>query len=173
MHVINIHERTLNASATSVGALIDALATAHDALWPKSLWPRIKFDRALGVGASGGHGTIRYVVEEFVPGKKVKFRFLAPRGFKGSHWLEIQEIDHNRVILRHVIDMQLRGLALLSWPLIIRPLHDALLEDALTQAQASLSNPPLMHRWSPWVKFLRWIFSKGRAKSQQLPLPKR
>ncbi|MDP1611005.1 MAG: hypothetical protein Q8M11_08080 [Sulfuritalea sp.] len=171
MHVLNIHEREISADASEVGALIDSLASDNDALWPKAFWPPMRFDRPLGVGAVGGHGPIPYVVEEFRPGQMVKFRFLGPRGFNGSHWLEVLPKGENSVVLRHTIGMRAEGPALLSWPLFIRPLHDALLEDALALVQASVGAVPLVRPWSPWVKFLRWVMSGGRARSQQTPSP--
>jgi hypothetical protein len=169
MRVLNIHEREIAAEAPEVGALIDSLASDNDALWPKTFWPPMHFDRPLSVGAVGGHGPIPYVVEEFRPGQMVKFRFVGPRGFNGSHWFEVLPKGANTVLLRHTIGMRAEGPALLSWPLFIRPLHDALLEDALALAQASVGAAPLVRPWSPWVKFLRWLMSGGRAPSQQTP----
>ncbi|MBN2703304.1 MAG: hypothetical protein JXR23_03750, partial [Pontiellaceae bacterium] len=62
-----------------------------------------------------------------------------------------------------------KGKALLSWTLAIRSLHDALVEDALAQAQASVGVAPVVRPWSPWVKFLRRVMSGGRAQNQQTP----
>jgi hypothetical protein len=103
-----------------VGALLDSLASPADSLWPKESWPAMRFDRPLGVGAAGGHGPIRYAVEEFVPGRRVVFRFTGPRGFKGGHRLEILPAGEDRTILRHRMAMETEGPALLSWPLIFR-----------------------------------------------------
>ncbi len=169
MNILNIHEREIPVKACELGTLIDGLASDHDALWPKAMWPRIRFDRALGVGAIGGHGPIGYVVEEFCPQKSVKFRFLSPSGFHGFHCLEVISVGQDSAILRHTINMQTGGLALLLWIFAIRPLHDALLEDALAQAQASMDITPLVHPWSIWVRFLRWTMSRGQARSQHTP----
>ncbi len=128
-------------------------------------WPPMLLDRPLGVGASGGHGPVRYVVEAFRPGQRVQFRFAGPRGFNGCHRFEILPTGEHSTILRHTLDMNAEGPALLSWPLVFRPLHDALLEDALARAQASLGKNPLVRPWSPWVKFLRWLPSGGKAKA--------
>jgi len=65
MEVLNVHERELEADPIQIGALIDSLASREDRLWPKHVWPRMEFDRSLGVGAKGGHGPIRYFVEEY------------------------------------------------------------------------------------------------------------
>lgn len=172
MHVLNIHEREIPATTAEVGALLDSLASDRDALWPKKTWTPMFLDRPLGVGASGGHGPVRYAVEEFTPGQMVKFRFSAPRGFDGYHRFEILPQGQDRAILRHTIDMNARGPALLTWPLVFRPLHDALLEDLLALALASVGAIPLVRPWSPGVKFLRWVLSGGKVRKQQTPKPK-
>ncbi len=169
MKVLNIHERELQTSAEQVGVLIDSLASAKDALWPSYSWPKIEFDRPLAVGAFGGHGPIRYFVEEYVPGQSIRFRFTRPKGYHGYHGIEIISISGSSVILRHTLQMTTHGLALLSWPIVFRPLHDALAEDAAARAQASLGLPPRIVAWSPWVKFLRWVFTGGKSKPQVTP----
>lgn len=173
MQVINIHERYIERPPAEVGALLDSLASDADALWPRSLWPAMGFDRPLGVGADGGHGPVGYRVEEYVPGRRVKFRFTRPRGFDGHHWFDVLPAGEAAAVLRHTIDIQARGPALLTWPLAIRWLHDACLEDAFAVGQASLGLAPQVVPWSPWVKVLRWLMSGGKTRPQQLPLPSR
>lgn len=129
----------------------------------------MKFDRPLSIGADGGHGPIRYSVEEYNPGQSVKFRFTSPKGFNGFHRYEVVRLTQQSVRLHHTIEMTVHGSAFLTWPLIIRPLHDALLEDALATAQASLGMIPQMQEWSLWVKFIRWVMSGGKAQSQIRP----
>jgi hypothetical protein len=163
MAVINIHERELNASATEVGKLIDGLASADDKLWPRDRWPAMKFDRPLSVGAIGGHGPIRYTVESYKPSLHIQFRFTAPEGFQGSHRFEVEAMGGDKTKLRHVIEMQVQGTAWLTWSLAIRPLHDALLEDALDQAEAYTGGRPAKRGWSLWVRFLRRVMSRGRS----------
>jgi hypothetical protein len=171
MKVLNVHERELPVSVAAVGVLLNSLASDEDTLWPKTMWPPLRFDRPLGVGACGGHGPVRYSVEEFIPGRMVKCRFTAPRGFLGYHSFEILPKHEGCAVLRHIIDMNAEGAALLSWPIFFRPLHDALLEDSLALAQSALGEAPDVRPWSPWVKFLRWVFSAGMARSQQTPSP--
>ena len=69
MKVVNIHSREYPVTSSEVGRLIDTLSSENDLLWPHRLWPRMKFDKPLTVSAKGGHGPIRYFVEEYVPGK--------------------------------------------------------------------------------------------------------
>jgi len=170
MKVLNIHESALPASREEIGALIASLASPADALWPRQCWPRMQFERPLGVGARGGHGPIRYLVEAYVPGQSVKFRFTGPKGFDGYHGYEIAE-TLDALVLRHTLQMTTRWFAVLSWPLLFRPLHDALIEDSLATARASLGQPPNSRPWSPWVRFLRWVVSGGKAGSQVMPNP--
>jgi len=169
MEVLNIHERVLEADPVQAGALIDSLSSPQDRLWPTHTWPKMAFDRPLGPGAAGGHGPIRYFVEQYAPGKSINFRFTGPKGFDGFHEYEIIGTSKQSTLLRHTLRMHARSLAILSWPLLYRPMHDALLEDSLTAAQVSLGLTPQIRAWPPWVKVLRWIVSGGKARSQVLP----
>lgn len=168
MKVRNVHERSFHAT-DRVGRLIDSLASPADALWPIQSWPRMVFDRPLEVGAAGGHGPIRYIVEDYQPGRSIRFRFTGPKGFNGSHGYEVVAGGPGTVVLRHVLEMTTSGLAVLSWPFMYRPLHDALIEDSLATAQASLGDPPTVKPWSIWVRILRWLVSRGKARPQVTP----
>ncbi len=155
MHVQNVHEREFDLSPAAVGSLIDSLASSNDSLWPNDKWPPMRFDRALAVGGRGGHGPIRYSVEEYQPGRLILCRFLAPHGFDGTHRYEVAG-ERGRTVLRHVLEMDTTGLASLSWILVFRPLHDALIEDSLDKAAISLGNAPRnAARWSISVRVLR------------------
>ncbi|MBC8424132.1 SRPBCC family protein, partial [bacterium] len=151
------------APLAEVGALLDGLSGPHEALWPDDRWPPMRFDRPLQVGARGGHGPIRYDVGAYEPGRLVRFDFTAPRGFEGHHRFEVEEREPELTRLRHVLEMDARSAAALSWPLVFRPLHDALLENALDRAEISLGLEPAGARWSPWVRCLRWVLKpRGR-----------
>ena len=65
MKVVNIHSREYPVASAEVGRLVDTLSSENDLLWPHQLWPRMKFDKPLAVSANGGHGPIRYFVEEY------------------------------------------------------------------------------------------------------------
>jgi hypothetical protein len=169
MPVLNIHERALGVAADKVGQMLDSLASKNDALWPRHSWPPMKFDRPLCVGADGGHGPIRYFVESYSPGQSIWFRFKGPKGFHGTHGVEVIVQSDQTTLLRHTLKMSTTWPAVLTWPLLFRPMHDALIEDALTQAEASLGLPVHVKKWSWRVKLLRWLVSRGKARSQADP----
>lgn len=169
MEVLNIHERGFDVDPRQLGALLDSLASDEDRLWPHRMWPRMMFDRPLGVGAKGGHGPIRYCVEKYSPGESIEFRFTGPKGFDGIHGFAIVVGPDQAVALRHTVRMRTYGSASLSWPLIYRPMHDALIEDALAAAEASLGLRPTVKAWSVWVRILRRVVSRGKARPQVVP----
>ena len=160
MRILNIHQRLLHASPERVGALIDKLASPNDEVWSHGDWPRMKFDRPLGVGATGGHGPIRYFVEAYEPGRSIRFRFTGPKCFDGWHGLEVLEATTAHCVLEHRIEMRTHGWAVLSWPLLYQPLHDALTEDALSLAEAAIGQPPRHVPWSWRVGFLRGLAAR-------------
>jgi hypothetical protein len=129
----------------------------------------MEFDRPLSVGARGGHGPIRYFVEAYVPGQSIKFRFTGPVGFDGFHGYERMKTIADTVVLRHTLEMTTHGLAVLSWPVVYQPMHDALIEDSLATAEASLGQAPRIQPWSLWVRVLRWVVSRGKARAQVTP----
>lgn len=166
MKVINQHQRKFNLPANQLSPLIDSLASPHDILWPYFLWPKMKFDKPLSISAKGGHGPIRYFIEMYNRGKTIRFRFMGPQGFHGYHQFDVLTESSNSCFLKHTLEMNATGLAIFSWPLIFRSLHDALIEDALATAQLNLGISPQITVWSFWVKCLRWILSGGKTQKQ-------
>lgn len=156
MPAYNLHSRRLPVPVERAEPLLDGLAGVDDRLWPNDRWPRMAFDRPLGVGAVGGHGPVRYRVEEYVPGKWVRFRFTAPRGFDGFHEFVLRPLGEGESELRHLMALRLHVPAWFGYPLIWRPLHDALLEDCLDRAVTESGPPPVRPaRWGWWVRLLR------------------
>jgi hypothetical protein len=162
----NVHDRQLDVPLAQASALIDALATEDDRLWPAERWPAMRLDGGLVAGASGGHGPIRYSVSDYEPGRRACFRF-DPRLFDGHHWFELTTRD-GRTVLRHALEARPRGAMRLLWPLAVRWLHDALIEDSLDRAAADLAGGA----WQPrrlgiWVRALRaGARSAGMARAR-------
>lgn len=168
MKVVNVHQRLLYATPDRVGALIDSLASPQDPLWPRG-WPRMKFDRPLGVGAVGGHGPIRYFVEAYAPGQWVRFRLTGPRGFEGWHGFEVLEVTAAHSVLEHRIEMRTHGRGFFLWFLAIRPLHDVCVEEVLSRAQTALGNPPRPVVRSAYVRLLLWLAERRPAARRASP----
>jgi hypothetical protein len=164
MRVLNEHSRRLEASTEAVGELLDLLASKEDGLWPHEQWPPMRFDGPLAVGAKGGHGPIRYSIEEYEAGREIVFRFREPAGFNGTHRFSVRPVEGG-CELRHLIEMTVSGPALFTWPLVFRPLHDALLEDALDKADSRLAGTEWVRRKWPWtVKALRRMLARGSRR---------
>ncbi|MFN8587888.1 MAG: SRPBCC family protein [Candidatus Eisenbacteria bacterium] len=163
MHVLNVHRRVLAASPADVWVLLAGLGTSDDLLWPADSWPALRFDRTpLAVGSRGGHGPIRYEVTVIEPGRRIAFRFLGPAGFDGTHAFEVLPQTTGGSELVHTITMDAHGPALFTWPLVFRPLHDALLEDLLDRAAALTGTIGEWSEWGAHVKVLRFLL-RGRS----------
>jgi hypothetical protein len=167
----NVHERRLPLTAADAGALLDSLASDDDRLWPADRWPAMRFARpldagappfSLRVGAVGGHGPIRYQVVDYVPGRRATFAFHPPRWLDGTHTFEVLPAGDGEVVLRHTLAGRLRGAGRLAWPLALRWLHDALIEDLLDNAARAAGTAPT-GTWSPWVRVLRAARRRGRG----------
>src|SRR5690606_38818316 len=150
----NLHARVLPVAEAEVGTLLQGLSGTRDHLWPRDAWPPMAFDRPLEVGASGGHGPVRYRVEAVTTGRCVRFRCTRPRGFDGFHEFSTVPLRHADTAsgsgtgvpagdrpmteLRHLLVIRPRGAARLTVRLFWMPLHDALLEDCLDRAERQL-----------------------------------
>ena len=158
MNVFNVHERRLLTSPEDAWRLIANLGGKHDLLWPQH-WPRMRFDRPLGLGAIGGHGFIGYYVEQYSPPELIRFRFTSPRGYDGYHEFRIvQEIGSLK--FRHTLRMRTHGMTTWLWILVLKPLHDALVEDLMDCASTYSSNHTFSSHWPLRVRFLRWLLGR-------------
>ena len=160
MRIDNVHSREIEGTPEAVGSLLDSLSSPEDRLWPTEHWPAMRFDRPLEVGADGGHGPIRYAVEAYTPSESVVFRFKGPKGLSGVHRLDISPTDRGAT-LTHTIDGAASPRFVIPWKLVFEPLHDALTEDALDNAERAVtgevSSPA---EWSRWVRLLRWVYRR-------------
>lgn len=161
MKILNVHERSFAAPPRAAGVLLDGLASPDDRLWPRKDWPAMRLDRPLGVGAAGGHGPIGYRAIEYEAGAHVRFHFTAPPGLEGEHSFDVISTPGGGTVLRHVLEGRSVGAMVLAWPLVYRPLHDALVEDALACAATALGEPPARRPWSRRVRVLRRLL-RGR-----------
>jgi hypothetical protein len=163
MLIHNVHERTVDGDA---GALLDTLASGDgDRLWPNDRWPRMKLDRGLAPGSSGGHGPIRYAVVAYEPGTLVRFRFEDMPGVRGEHGFEVLHAGDRRTLIRHTANLEATGRAAIRWRLIIARLHDALVEDALDRAAKAPHRPH-----SKSVRLTRWLLTRTTRRGTPTPI---
>ncbi|SDM90510.1 hypothetical protein [Allokutzneria albata] len=150
----NVHERELPVGTGQAGPLLDGILDPDRTIWPVERWLPMTMDRPLGVGARGGHGPIPYDCTAYEPGRLVEFTFAPSLGLKGTHSLEVLPGPrHGTSLLRHTIAGRPEGVMRLLWPLVIRWLHDALLEDLLDRAAAAVGHPPARpNRWPLWTR---------------------
>ena len=165
MRIYNVHERDFEAQPQAVGGLLDSLSGAEDRLWPRETWPPMALDGPLEVGARGGHGPVRYRVSEYVPGRRVEFLFDESgltAGLDGRHVFEV--VGRRRsMLLRHVVDARCGLKDWLKWHLLVGPMHDALLEDALDLAEKGLiGEVKKPARWSLRARLLRRMAARKR-----------
>ena len=133
--------------------ILKTLSTDNDLIWPTEKWPAMKFDSTIKVGAKGGHGPIRYYVEKYKPSQIIQFRFLKPN--HGIHKFEINEITSDRTEIKHTIKMTTAGRGTLIWLFAIRPLHNALIQDAFDKVENNFSKTKKATKWNFWVRYLR------------------
>jgi Polyketide cyclase / dehydrase and lipid transport len=148
----NVHEREIAAPAAVVGEILDSVGSADDRLWATDIWVAepVVFDRPLGVGASGGHGSIRYSVLEYEPSRRIVFEFSPGGGLSGTHRFELEPLGADRCRLRHVLEAETS-----RWMRPLEPIligwHDAMVETALDRAElgatGSLERRTRIPRW--------------------------
>ncbi|GFE13109.1 hypothetical protein Sgleb_11560 [Streptomyces glebosus] len=161
--VRDVHARTVHAPAAAVGALLDRLGGADDPLFPTPVWPPMRFDRPLGVGADGGHGFIRYRVTAYEPGLRIRFDFTG--GEDGWHEITVRPLGPDSCRVEHVLESRPRPARAVLWSLALRAVHDTVVEeifDNIERAATGRVTAPV--RRSPRVRlFNRLLWDRPRA----------
>lgn len=157
MDVFNRHTRIINAPLLHISEILATLGTDEDRVWPIGKWPRMKFHQGMEIGAIGGHGPIRYSIKSKIPGREIVFQFIKPKGFHGTHGFTIEEVTASKTRITHTIEMHTSILGFLQWMLVIRWLHDDLIEDAFDKIENQATTSNKKSQWSIWVKLLRFI----------------
>lgn len=151
MNVRNVHERELGATAALAGALVDEPVR----MWPSDRWPAL---------TDSGVGFLGHEPLEHRAGEKRSYRITGPRGLDGWHGWDV-EARGDRTVLRHTVEAHVTGGMRLGWPLVVRPMPDAIHEDILDEAERAVGGVPAGRSWSPWVRALRWGIGKSRRRS--------
>lgn len=110
-------------------------------------------------GTRGGHGAVRYRVTEYDPALgRVVFAFEpkgALGGFDGRHLFEALPCPGG-TLLRHSVEAISDLTTAMRWLVMIRPIHDAAIEDALDRVELQLTGGIRQQtEWSPYVRWLR------------------
>ena len=144
-----VHERELATSASAVGELVDDPSR----MWP-ARWPPI---------TDAGIGFLRHEPLGHSAGEWRSYKITGPRGLHACHGWEV-EGRAGGATLRHTVEGRVTGTMRVAWPLVVRPIHDALHEDILDQAERAVGGALPERRWTPWVRALRWAIGKaGRS----------
>jgi hypothetical protein len=142
-----------------LGKILDTLGSADDRLWAKDIWvgEPVEFDRPLGIGASGGHGSIRYSVEQYEPGRRILFRFTPGTGLSGVHGFQLQPLNADRTRLCHFLDAEASMWMRPFLPILI-PWHDAIVETAFDRAELEATGSLRRRTHIPaWLRLLNAI----------------
>ncbi len=166
MQIHNVHERVLNVPLDEAAPLIDQLGQPDDLMFPTPEWPPMILDGPLEVGAHGGHGPMRYSVSRYEPGQLAEFATDPGIGIVGTHAFSLEKLDDGRTLLRHTVQGELDGSMRVVWPVALRWIHDAMVEDILDQAERSTGHQPRKRQgWSPWVRALRALRSSKAGRT--------
>lgn len=154
----NVHERRIAASPELIWRLLLAMSGPEDQLWPSGV-PPLRFDGPMAVGARGGHGPIRYELTSLDPrAGLLSFRFREPTGLVGHHSFHVTPVelsDTTGTVLRHELVASPEGWMRLQWPLLVRWIHDAVIEEVFDRAEvATGSTPASSYQRSRWVRIL-------------------
>lgn len=170
MKVYNRHDRKINTTESVAASIINSLSGPEDRLWPREAWPPMQLDGPLAEGSRGGHGPVRYRVEQLIPGRKAVFRFEPEgliAGFDGVHYFEVSP-GSGCVTMSHVIDVRCGFGQWFEWRLFIEPIHDAVIEDAFDKVENSLAGAKVKSSpWSIWVKVLREMRARKRRREER------
>ena len=167
MKVKNIHWRKIKRPKNDIVQLFNTLATTNDMVWPQNIWPAMRFKDGLKIGSKGGHGIIRYTIIDFKEKDSITFEFTKPTGFIGTHELRIEAFSEKETVVYHKIKMNTKTIkATFFWMIVIRWLHDALIEDAFDNIENHFLENKRKTTHSLWVKILRYIYKRKAAKSK-------
>lgn len=168
--ISNVQQRVVPAPFAVVAPILDRIAEPDGGVWPSPPWMSLRLDRGLAVGSRGGHGTIRYEVAGHDPGRWARFAFDPGVGLQGYHEFVVREVPGGTEITHHLVGTSRpAGRMRWLWPLAVRWLHEALLQDLLDNwERAATGTVRRPARWSPWVRILhRTLLRRARTGGQR------
>jgi Protein of unknown function (DUF3995) len=180
LEIKSVHTRELPAAPEQVGALLDCLGSPDDPLWPTDRWPTtpLQIDGPLALGARSRQGVfrltqIRQVVDAYLPGRSIAFRFEPGLGIVGTHSLEVEPLGVHRCRVTHTLEGRVEPRMIPIYPILIRQ-HDALVEDLLDRAElATTGGIARPARWSTSVRIANALELAIARRRGILPGPPR
>ncbi len=164
----NVHQRRLAAGPYKVWGLLATMSSPDDRLWPHG-WPPVRLDGPLAVGARGGHGPVHYDVVAMNETSGLVLRFREPTGLVGHHSFHVVPDGEAGAVLRHELVARPQARMWLLWPLVMRWLHDAVVEELLDRAELGTGTVPAQpYQRSRWVRTLR---ASHRPQRRAVPDP--
>jgi hypothetical protein len=157
MHIIDEHTRVLPAPPADVWPLILCLGGAQDRLWPTVDWPPLRLEQPLQLGSQGAHGDVKHRVIRIEEGRCLELAFVvegAPGYIGGTHRFELVPLA-NGTSFTHVLEADLRFVSFLLCKALIIPVHAAIIEELLDNAEgvtAGEVKAPFQRSW--WVRKL-------------------
>jgi hypothetical protein len=139
MRIRNVHTRRIAASADHVGSLLDTLGSDRDQFWQTELAEPVVFAEGLRITSQGGHGTLRYRVSHSEPGRSIEAEFEPGVGLRGRHRFDVTTDDQTHCTLQHTLEATLQGQGRLAWPLGLRAIHDAVVEDVFNHVERTVT----------------------------------
>jgi hypothetical protein len=123
----------------------------------------------LAAGTTGYQGIIpqtqvRQSVAEYLPGRRLVFRFAPGLGLVGTHTFEVEPLGRDRTRLTHALECRVEPKMIPIYPVLIRQ-HDALVEDILDRAELATTGRV--------VRPARWPASVRLANAVELWLARR
>jgi hypothetical protein len=180
MKIHKVHSRELPVAPDEVGALLDALGTPGDRLWPTDRWPTtpLELDGPLAVGTQSRQGIlpltqIRQVVDDYRRGRRIAFRFAPGLGIVGTHRLDVEPLGRHRCRLTHTLEGRVEPKLIPVYPILIGQ-HDALVEDLLDRAElATTGRIARPARWPTSVRIANALELAIARRRGILPAPPR
>ncbi|WP_283133304.1 DUF2867 domain-containing protein [Rhizohabitans arisaemae] len=165
--IVNVHERAIPVPPQQLGDMLETLGTVRDEIWHSDLVQPIALNNGLQVGSRGGHGPVRYTVVEHTPCRFIRFRFEPGVGLVGHHWFEVvesadPESGAPRTVLRHTIKARPTLWGRISWPLLIRPIHEGAVQDMLDHIERTVTGTA--NRGKPTTRWARWLAPRLRRR---------
>jgi hypothetical protein len=168
--ITNLQRRLLPVPVETAGPILERIPDPDGGIWPSPPWPRLVLDHGLRVGSRGGHGAIRYTCVGYEPGRWARFSFDHGTGVPGYHEFVVRGVAGGTEVSHLIRGGPLEGRMRLAWPLVVRWLHVALLQDLLDNwERAATGTVRRPARWSPWVRVVMRFLRQRRAAAAGQP----